>query len=88
MAREVKWTRRKYELVCEQGMLSEDDCQILEEHIKRYTNQAIATKHNVEISVINDTIARLKQVYDEVQKEFPEILEKRDKSVYNRKKSK
>lgn len=88
VSREVKWTRSKYELVCYHGMLSEEDCQILEEHIKQMTNLQISRLHNVNEGVIIETIGRLKQVYDEVQREFPDLLDKREKDVYHKKKQK
>lgn len=72
--------------MCEQGMLSDEDAAILEEHIKRHSNLDIAVRHNVDISVINATIKRLKMVYDAVQRDFPDLLDPRDKSVYQKKK--
>lgn len=86
MSREVVWTRRKYDLLCEQGMLSDDDRDKLERHIKLETNQQIATRYNVDVSVINADIKRYKTIYDAVQKEFPDVLERRNMSVYRKKK--
>lgn len=52
------------------------------------TNLQISRLHNVNEGVIIETIDRLKQVYDEVQREFPDLLDKRDKDVYRKKKQK
>ena len=84
MSNEVVWTRRKYELMCREGMLSEDDCKILDMHIRRRSHQEIATALNYpNIDPIDDAINRLKIVYDELVKEFPEELDPRRRSVYS-----
>lgn len=83
MSYEVVWTRSKFELLCREGMLSDEDCLILEMHIKRKSHLEIAIALNyTDVDPINDAINRLKIVYDEVQKEFPDLLEPRSKSVY------
>lgn len=80
MSREVIWTRKRYELLCEQGMLSERDCRMLEMHIKRCSNLEIAVAMNLDISRVNAAIKRFKRTYDAVQREFPEELDPRQKS--------
>lgn len=84
MAREVVWTLSRYELICEQGMLNETDKAILKMHIMGASNTEIAVKYNKDISAVCADIKRFKVIYDAVQKEFPDLLEKRDQSVYRK----
>ena len=81
MSREVIWTRQRFELLCEQGMLSDRDCRILEMHIRRFSALEIAMAENMDISRVNAVIKRLKRTYDVVQKEFPDRLDPRQKSI-------
>lgn len=85
MAREVVWTKARYELLCEQGMLNEEDRGKLKMHIMRESNLAIAVAYHCDESKINDDINRYKMIYDAVQKEFPDILDKRDPDIYRKK---
>lgn len=86
MAREVVWTLQRYTLVCEQGMLNPEDCDKLRMHIMRCSNLEIAMKYSVDISVIDSDMKRYKLIYDAVQKQFPDILDPRNKGVYRKKK--
>ena len=86
MAREVVWTLTRYQLVCEQGMLNDDDCKKLKMHIMRHSNLEIAMEFRCDISVIDADMRRYKLVYDAVQKQFPDQLDPRSKSVYRKKK--
>lgn len=89
MSYEVVWTRKKYELMCTEGMLSEEDQKILDMHIRRRSHLEIAIALNyTDVDPINEAINRLKIVYDELQKEYPDILEPRVKSVYARRSKK
>lgn len=85
MAREVVWTLSRYALVCEQGMMNDEDRGKLKMHILGATNQAIATAYCCDVSKINEDINRYKMIYDAVQREFPDALEKRDPNVFRRK---
>ena len=85
MSREVIWTRRRFELLCVEGMLCDEDRIILEMHIKRASNQEIATARCCDVGTVAETISRLKLVYDEVQKQFPDQLDKRSKDVFRKK---
>lgn len=83
MSYEVVWTRRKFELMCTEGMLSDEDKIILDMHIRRKSHQEIAMALNyTDVDPINDAINRFKIIYDELQKQFPEILDPRVKSIY------
>lgn len=86
MAREVVWTLSRYELVCEQGMLNAADRELLKMHIMGASNLEIAVKANKDISAVCADIKRYKMIYDAVQREFPDKLEVRNKSVYRKKK--
>lgn len=89
MSYEVVWTRKKFDLMCSEGMLSEEDQKILDMHIRRRSHLEIALALNyADVDPINEAINRLKIVYDELQKEFPDILEPRTKSVYARRSKK
>lgn len=89
MSYEVVWTRRKYDLMCVEGMLSDEDAKILELHIRRKSLLEIATELNYsDVDPINDAINRLKIIYDELQKEYPDILSPRSKSVYSKRSKK
>ena len=85
MAKEVVWTLKRYNLLCEQGMLNEEDRGKLKMHIMRESNLAIAHAYHCDESKINDDINRYKMIYDAVQLEFPEVLEKRDPDIYRKK---
>lgn len=84
MANEVVWTLSKYELICEQGMLNDDDRRKLKMHIQDASNQEIATEYHCDVSRINEDINRYKVIYDELQKEFPSILDPRSKDIYRK----
>lgn len=86
MAREVVWTLARYNLVCEQGMLNQDDREKLKMHIMRHSNLEIAMHFNCDISVIDADMKRYKLIYDAVQKQFPDILDPRNNGIYRRKK--
>ena len=86
MAREVVWTLSRYELICEQGMLNETDRAILKMHIMGASNLQIAVEYNKDVSAVCADIKRFKVIYDAVQKEFPDLLEPRNQSVYRKKK--
>lgn len=84
MAKEVIWTRSRYELICEQGMLNDTDRNTLKMHIMGSSNLEIAVAEHCDISKINEDINRFKMIYDVLQKEFPDILDPRDKDVYRK----
>lgn len=88
MAREVIWTRSRYELICDQGMLNDADRKTLEMHIMGSSNLEIAVTQHCDISKINEDINRFKQIYDALQREFPDKLETRDKDIYRKKRKK
>lgn len=89
MSYEVVWTRRKYELMCTEGMLSDEDQKILDMHIRRKSHQEIAIALNYsDVDPINDAINRMKIIYDELAREYPDVLAPRCKSVYNKRSKK
>lgn len=77
---QVEWTAKKTEFFIEKGCLSEEEAYIMRSRVRgaTVTEQALHL-HKSEIS-IHRTIRKLKDKYDEVQREHPEDLPKRRRS--------
>lgn len=68
MSKQVIWTRRVTEFFVDQANLTELERRVLETRIAGMTRQEQAFYFNLSISTIDKIIARLKRLYDEVQK--------------------
>lgn len=81
MTKQVKWTSRLVSLFIEHGNLSEDDAYII---ISRTQGECVSNqaRHlNVSESTVHRRIAYLKKLYDEVQKEYPNVFPVRKTSA-------
>lgn len=81
MAHQVIWTRRVYEFFCDAANLTKLDRDILSQRIAGMTIKEMQFYYDLSESAINKRIARLKRIYDEVQKEYPEELKPRRTSA-------
>lgn len=75
------WTRRVYEFFCDAANLNKLDRDILAQRIAGMTIKEMTFFYGLSESAINKRIARMKRVYDEVQKEYPEELHPRKNSA-------
>lgn len=80
MARQVIWTRRVYEFFCDAANLNKLDRDILAQRIAGMTVTEMTFFYGLSESAIHKRIARMKRIYDEVQKEYPEELKPRKSS--------
>lgn len=81
MSRQVIWTRRVYEFFCDAANLSKIDRDILAQRIAGMTVTEMSFFYGLSESAIHKRIARMKRLYDEVQREYPEELRPRRKSA-------
>lgn len=81
MAHQVIWTRRVYEFFCDAANLPQIDRQILAQRIGGMTIKEMTFFYGLSESSINKRIARMKRLYDEVQKEYPDDLRPRRSSA-------
>ena len=81
MARQVIWTRRVYEFFCDAANLQKLDRDILAQRIAGMTVKEMQYFYGLSESAINKRIARMKRLYDEVQREYPGELKPRRMSA-------
>lgn len=84
MSHQVIWTKDTYDFVCEHAMLSDFERELLSTRIAGMTITQQMFYFNRGRTSINDAIKRIKQKYDVVQKQHPEILDPRTDSVYEK----
>ena len=68
MANEVQWNKYVYDRFCELALLSDFEKEVLMTRIKGMSIVQQSHKFNTSTSTINNTIRRLKDKYDDVQK--------------------
>ena len=81
IARQVIWTRKVYEFFCDAGNLSQIDRDILAQRIAGMTVKEMQFFYGLSESAIHKRIARMKKIYDEVQREYPDELKPRRSSA-------
>lgn len=81
MAHQVIWTRRVYEFFCDAANLNKLDRDILAQRIAGMTIKEMQFFYGLSESALNKRIARMKRIYDEVQKEYPDELKPRKTSA-------
>lgn len=69
-----KWTRKQTELFVREAQLDELEKGILETRIAGMTIKEQALYFSLSESSVSRVIARIKELYDMVQKEYPEQL--------------
>lgn len=70
----IHWTKKTYDIFCEEAMLSDFEKAILEERIKGLTVTEMSLKHNVSTSTIHKTIKNMRTKYDIIQEHYPEVF--------------
>lgn len=81
MSHQVIWTRRVTDLFVSAAQLTDLERQVLETRISGMTIVQQSYYFNLSTSTINRIVARLKKLYDVVQKEYPEDLPVRRRSA-------
>lgn len=77
MAHQVKWNKHILETFILEGCLTEFEEQVIRTRVKGWTVTKQAMELHVSKSTIEKTIARLKLMYDGVQKLHPELPERK-----------
>lgn len=77
MSHQVIWTRRVYEFFCDAGNLSKLDRDILAQRIAGMTVKEMSYYYGLSESAIHKRVAKIKRIYDEVQREYPDELKER-----------
>lgn len=80
MAKEVLWTDKLTEAFIQKAALSEDEAYIMRTRARGYTVTQQSIALNKSPSSVARTIAKLKQKYDAVQKEYPDEFPERKSS--------
>lgn len=80
MAHQVHWTKRTTEEFIREGMLTEEEQQILLSRIAGMTRTQQAMEFNMSLSKVDRIIDRLKKKYDAIQAYDP-LLPKRRTSA-------
>ena len=81
MSHQVIWTRRVFEFFSDAAKLTKLEREVLETRISGMTRVQQSLYFSLSISTIDKIIARLKRLYDEVQREYPDELKPRRTSA-------
>lgn len=79
MAKQVKWSKKLYDEFCTHGMLNDFEIEVMRRHILGESRVKTALDMSVSLSTIDKTISILKQKYDIVHSEHPDIFPPRKK---------
>lgn len=74
MAKQVKWTKRVLEEFIDKAMLNADEIFIMENRIKGMTISRMAIELHKSESTVHNMVRVLKEKYDLVQGEYPDIF--------------
>lgn len=77
MSRQVVWTKRTESFFCDAANLTPFERDVLRCRISGMTQVQTSFYLSVSVSTIQKTVARIKRIYDVVQKEFPDELKPR-----------
>jgi len=77
MAHQVAWTKDILEAFIDMALLSEDEEFVMRTRCKSWTITRQAQYLNCSESTVHNMIRNLKQKYDKVQKEHPELFPER-----------
>lgn len=81
--RQIPWNRKVLEKFVQESYLTEFEEKVLRTRIeKSWTQRQQAMELKCSLSTINRTVKRLRKLYDEVQKHFPDELPIRTHSDY------
>lgn len=76
----VKWTKKTYDIFVDEAFLTADEKYILDSRIKGETVTQQCLALNVSRTTVNRYIKNLKDKYDIIAKQYPDIFPKRYKS--------
>lgn len=77
MSHQVVWTRRVEEFFADAANLTETERAVLRCRVCGMTQVATSMYLSMSVSTVNRVTARLKKLYDIVQREYPEELRPR-----------
>lgn len=80
MAHQVIWTKKTLEFFLEHSGMSDFQKQIMIDRCKNVTVIQMSLKYNCSESTVHKEIAKIKRIYDEVQRQHPDELPPRKKS--------
>lgn len=81
MAHQVIWTKKTLECFLEYSGMNEFQKQIMIDRCKNVTVVQMSLKYHCSESTIHKEIAKIKKIYDIVQKQHPDELPIRKKST-------
>lgn len=76
----VKWTKKTYDIFIDEAFLTKDEKYILDSRIKGETVTQQCLALNVSRTTVNRYIKNIKDKYDIIAKQYPDIFPKRYKS--------
>lgn len=82
MAHQVVWTKRVEEFFADAANLTSTERSVLRCRVSGMTRVQTAFYMSMSVSTVDKIVARLKRLYDVVQKEYPYELKPRKTSAY------
>lgn len=83
MTKDVPWNRKLYNKFMSEAILTDLQKQIMETRVtKGWTRTKQIQELHISMSTLDREIKKLKKMYDDIQKDFPEDLPPRKKSKY------
>ena len=83
MSNDVPWNKKLYEKFMAEAILTDQQKIIMETRVtKGWTRTKQCQELHISMSTLDREIKKLKEMYDEIQKQFPKELPKRKKSKY------
>ena len=81
MAHQVIWTKKRLEFFLEHSGMNSFQKQIMRDRCESVTVIQMSLLYHCSESTIHKEIARIKRIYDEVQKQYPDELPPRKSSA-------
>lgn len=81
MSHQVIWTKKTLEFFLEHSGMNDFQKQIMIDRCNNVTVIQMSMKYNKSESAIHKEIAKIKRIYDEVQRQHPDDLPKRKSSA-------
>lgn len=83
MTKDVPWNRKLYNKFMSEAILTDLQKQIMETRVtKGWTRTKQVKELHISMSTLDREIKKLKKMYDEIQKDYPEDLPLRKTSKY------
>lgn len=74
MTKQVHWNKQVFQKFIDEAMLNDLQIEIMKRRIKGDTRSKTCRELHLSMSTHDREIAKLKRMYDEVQKQFPDEL--------------